>query len=168
MRAQPGALPGYARGGRCGLEQVVQVEGEDSGAEAGRRVRVTFRRKLLGSSWMPQIASYTRRRSVRVKGSGQKAAATVVYSADPVSGLASRALAGVHGLDQLLALAPNELTVLTLSQGEFQTDGLHNLAGRRGRQPSSAPSPPKTNTSPLTHPIVTTAKGQKEHLRNQP
>ena len=39
---------------------------------------------------------------------------------DPGSGLASRALAAVHGLDQLLALAPNELTVITLSQDEFE------------------------------------------------
>lgn len=39
---------------------------------------------------------------------------------DPGSGFASRALAAVHGLDQLLALAPNELTVVTLSQYEFE------------------------------------------------
>src|SRR6266851_2019157 len=32
--------------------------------------------------------------------------------ANPGSGLASRALAAMHGLDQLLSLAPNELTVL--------------------------------------------------------
>jgi hypothetical protein len=40
--------------------------------------------------------------------------------ADPGSGLASRALAAVHSIDQLLALAPNELTVVTLSQDEFE------------------------------------------------
>jgi hypothetical protein len=34
------------------------------------------------------------------------------------SGRAGRALAAVHGLDQLLALAPNELTVLTLNGDE--------------------------------------------------
>jgi len=36
------------------------------------------------------------------------------------SGLASRALAAVNSLDQLLALVPNELTVLTLSQDELE------------------------------------------------
>jgi hypothetical protein len=40
--------------------------------------------------------------------------------ANPGSGLASRALAAVHSLDQLLALAPDELTVVTLSQDEFE------------------------------------------------
>jgi hypothetical protein len=39
--------------------------------------------------------------------------------ANPGSGLASRALAAMHGLDQLLSLAPNELTVLTLSNDEL-------------------------------------------------
>lgn len=36
------------------------------------------------------------------------------------SGRASRALAAAHGLDQLLALAPNELTVLTLNDDELK------------------------------------------------
>jgi hypothetical protein len=40
--------------------------------------------------------------------------------ADAGSGLASRAVAAVHGLDQLLALTPNELTVVTLSHDEFE------------------------------------------------
>jgi len=39
--------------------------------------------------------------------------------ANPGSGLASRALAAMHGLDQLFSLAPNELTVLTLSKDEL-------------------------------------------------
>jgi hypothetical protein len=34
--------------------------------------------------------------------------------------LTSRALAAVHSVDQLLTLAPNELTVVTLSQDEFE------------------------------------------------
>lgn len=40
--------------------------------------------------------------------------------ADPGSGLASRALAAVHSLEQLLALTQDQLTVLTLSQDEFE------------------------------------------------
>lgn len=36
------------------------------------------------------------------------------------SGRAGRALAAVHGLDQLLALTPTELTVLTLNDDELQ------------------------------------------------
>jgi hypothetical protein len=40
--------------------------------------------------------------------------------AGPGSGLASRALAAVHGLDQMLALRPGELTVLALSNGELE------------------------------------------------
>jgi hypothetical protein len=40
--------------------------------------------------------------------------------ADAGSGLASRAVAAVHGLDQLIALTPNELTVVTLSHDEFE------------------------------------------------
>lgn len=40
--------------------------------------------------------------------------------AAPGSGLASRALAAVSGIDQLLALAPGELTVLALDQGEIK------------------------------------------------
>lgn len=36
------------------------------------------------------------------------------------SGLASRALAAVHGLDQMLALLPGQLTVLALNKGELE------------------------------------------------
>jgi hypothetical protein len=39
--------------------------------------------------------------------------------ASPGSGLASRALAAVHGLDELLSLGPGELTVLALDQEEL-------------------------------------------------
>src|SRR5216684_1688255 len=39
--------------------------------------------------------------------------------ANPGSGLASRALAAMHGLDKLFSLAPNKLTVLTLSKDEL-------------------------------------------------
>jgi hypothetical protein len=40
--------------------------------------------------------------------------------AGPGSGLASRALAAVHGLDQMLALRPGELTVVALSKDELE------------------------------------------------
>lgn len=39
--------------------------------------------------------------------------------ASPGSGLASRALTAVHGLDEMLSLAAGELTILTLDQGEL-------------------------------------------------
>lgn len=40
--------------------------------------------------------------------------------ANPGSGLASRAVAAIHGLDQLLTLTSDKLTVLTLNPDEFQ------------------------------------------------
>jgi hypothetical protein len=40
--------------------------------------------------------------------------------ADPGSGLVSRALAAVQGLDQLLALRPGELTVVVLNKDELE------------------------------------------------
>lgn len=52
----------------------------------------------------------------RIRGALQRQA----DQADLGSGLASRALAAVNSLDQLLALTPDQLTVLTLSQDEFE------------------------------------------------
>src|SRR5215472_4002348 len=40
--------------------------------------------------------------------------------AGPGSGLASRALATVHGLDQMLGLRPSELSVVALNKGELE------------------------------------------------
>lgn len=57
------------------------------------------------------------------------------------SGLASRALAAVQGLDELLALGPHELKVLTLDDEGFE------LAVRlQSRRPSLWPSPATMRT----------------------
>jgi hypothetical protein len=55
-----------------------------------------------------------------------------VEQAQPGSGLASRAVAAIHGLDELLALDPGKLTVLPLCQAEVEMGFLQRIVNGGG------------------------------------